>query len=213
MDDFFFGKVFKGELGENELCLSNVGELAKQVSPEFFTAQLNRLLKSLKGKVMLSDGTSSPNFWEFISKLSFYDVGFIELYARTDINKNINATLACDIMLHEGVVTVAPHWAAYKEVRAKELISTLVLPLHLTNLHGKTYLRTDKGLKEPLLDGSYYRDELIRVFRLSKNPGALGSENEFDRWVGEIERASKYALRDIPLREIREIFYNDPLVS
>lgn len=207
MNDFFFGKVFKGEHGENELGLSNVGELAKQVSPEFFTAQLNRLLRSINGKVMLSEGTSSPNFWEFISKLSFDDVGFIDLYARTDINGNIDATLACDIMLHDGVVTVAPHWAAYKEVRANELISTLVLPLHLANFHGKTYLRHHKGQKEPLLDGSNYRDELTRVFRLSKNPGALGSVNELDRRAGEVERASKYALLDMPLNEIRKTFY------
>ncbi len=82
----------------------------------------------------LSDGTSYPSFWSFIDKVDPEQVGFVEIYARQDVNDNVEATLACDIVLVNGVITVKPHWCAYKDIRADEVISTLLVPLHLKAL-------------------------------------------------------------------------------
>lgn len=55
--DFFFGEVYEGSGGAT-LRLSDMEPLARKVSAEFFTAQLNRILKEHDGQLTLSDGTS-----------------------------------------------------------------------------------------------------------------------------------------------------------
>lgn len=105
--DFFFGEVYEGSGGAT-LRLSDMEPLARKVSAEFFTAQLNRILKEHDGQLTLSDGTSYPSFWSFIDKVDPEQVGFVEIYARQDVNDNVEATLACDIVLVNGVITVIP---------------------------------------------------------------------------------------------------------
>lgn len=101
--DFFFGEVYEGSGGAT-LRLSDMEPLARKVSAEFFTAQLNRILKEHDGQLTLSDGTSYPSFWSFIDKVDPEQVGFVEIYARQDVNDNVEATLACDIVLVNGVI-------------------------------------------------------------------------------------------------------------
>ncbi len=58
---FLFGEVYEGSGGAT-LRLSDMEPLARKVSAEFFTAQLNRILKEHDGQLTLSDGTSYPSF-------------------------------------------------------------------------------------------------------------------------------------------------------
>ncbi|HGS4434334.1 TPA: hypothetical protein ACMDNU_003470 [Vibrio cholerae] len=169
--DFFFGKVY-GNSGAT-LRLSDMEPLVRKVSAAFFTAQLNRMLKEHGGRLTISDGTSHPSFWSFIDKVDQEQVGFVEIYARQDVNDNVEATLACDIVLVNGVITVKPHWCAYKDIRADEVISTLLVPLHLKALQDKAYIRWDNGETEPLLQNDYHQDELEKVFKVSKYPSAM----------------------------------------
>ncbi|EZQ75546.1 hypothetical protein AF49_04769, partial [Klebsiella pneumoniae MGH 63] len=48
--DFFFGEVYEGSGGAT-LRLSDMEPLARKVSAEFFTAQLNRILKEHDGQL------------------------------------------------------------------------------------------------------------------------------------------------------------------
>lgn len=75
--DFFFGEVYEGSGGAT-LRLSDMEPLARKVSAEFFTAQLNRILKEHDGQLTLSDGTSYPRFWSFIDKVDPEQVSFSE---------------------------------------------------------------------------------------------------------------------------------------
>lgn len=170
--DFFFGEVYEEGCGAT-LRLSNMEYLAGKVTAEFFTAQLNRMLKKHDGRLMITDGTSHPCFWSFIDKISPEQIGFVEIYACHDVNDNVEATLACDIVLNNGVITVKPHWCAYKEIRADEVVSTLLLPLHLKGLQDKAYVRWDNGETEPLLRNDHYQAELEKVFKVSKYPSAM----------------------------------------
>ncbi len=67
--------------------------------------------------------------WSFIDKVVPEQVGFV----RSTLGRMLTImlkTLACDIVLVNGVITVKPHWCAYKD-QADEVISTLLVPLHL----------------------------------------------------------------------------------
>ncbi len=104
-------------------------------------------------------------------------------HARQDVNDNVEATLACDIVLVNGVITVKPHWCAYKDIRADEVISTLLVPLHLKALQGKAYIRWDDGETEPLLQNDDYQAELENVFSVSKYPSAMSWGDTADQKV------------------------------
>ncbi|MCC0090621.1 hypothetical protein [Aeromonas veronii] len=207
--DFFFGNIIKGKKGA-ELGLSDVINIADRVSSEFLTVQLNRLLKDLGGKVMLSDGTSYPRFWEFISKLEFVEIGFIEIYARMDMNDSVKATLACDIVLQEGIVSVVPQWCGYKEIRADEIVSTLLVPLHLKNLQGKTYLRESENVVGSLLVGTSYQDELEQVFALAKYPYAMDSGHKRAEYIDSLTCATNIAIRNLSPDEAWKAYVSTP---
>ncbi len=122
-------------------------------------------------------------------------MGYIEIYARTDINNNVDATLACDIVLENGVVSVVPHWCAYKDIRADEIVSTLLVPLYLKGLHTRTYLRWEDGKTDKLTNGMDWghEDVLKAVFKLSKYPSAAVAMCTDD------ERRVRYNLRELKL--------------
>ncbi|QQK62627.1 hypothetical protein FJD32_024980 (plasmid) [Shewanella sp. LC6] len=185
--DFFFGEVYEGSGGAT-LRLSDMEPLARKVSAEFFTAQLDRMLKEHDGQLTLSDETSYPSFWSFIDKVDTKQVGYVEIYARQDVNDNVKATLACDIVLVNGVITVKPHWCAYKDIRADEVISTLLVPLHLKALQDKTYIRWDDGETEHLLQNDDYQAELENVFSVAKYPSAMSWGDTADQKVKHYKR-------------------------
>lgn len=171
-NDFFFGDYYSE--GGASIPLRKIEDLADKVEPAFFTRQLNRFVAEHGGHVRVSDGTSHPPFWKFIDSIQPSSVGYIEIYARTDINDNVDATLACDIVLDTGVVSVVAHWCAYKDIRADEIVSTLLVPLYLKGLHVRTYLRWEDGKTDKLSSGmDWGHEEVLKaVFKLSKYPSA-----------------------------------------
>jgi len=136
-EDFFFGNAIK----KNECNLYNLLDISKRVSANYFNEQLNRVLESIGGVLIITDSTSSPSFAEFMNKLSLDSIGKIEIESRNDINTSVDATLACSIWLPNGVCHIRPHWCAYKKNRADEIISTLVVPLYLMGLEKKAYIQ------------------------------------------------------------------------
>jgi hypothetical protein len=173
-EDFFFGKMHQRNKSTT-LQLRDMESLVEKVSDNFFTAQLNRILHEHGGRLTIADETSLPNFWSLIDKIVSEQVGFVELYARYDVNDSVNATLACDIVLLNGVISIKSHWCAYKDIRAGEIVSSLLVPLHLKALQNKTYIRWDDGTTEPLLQKDDYQTELEKVFLLAKYPSAINS--------------------------------------
>ncbi|MFC6674050.1 hypothetical protein [Marinobacterium aestuariivivens] len=191
--DFFFGEYYSEEGAS--IPLRKMENLSDKVEPAFFTRQLNRFLAEHDGHLRVSDGTSHPPFWKFIDSIQPSSVGYIEIYARTDINNNVDATLACDIVLDNGIVSVVPHWCAYKDIRADEIVKTLLVPLYLKGLNVRTYLRWDDGKTETLSSGMDwgYEEALKAVFKLSKYPSAGVPMFDDDR------RRFRYNIRELKL--------------
>lgn len=167
INDFFFGQLDNS----NPITMQLFSTVSKGqlVSPKYFSHQLNRLLNTHNNHVILSCGTSYPAFAELMSMIPQEDIGFIEIYARTDVNLAMNATLACDIFFPNGVVSVVTNWCAYKEIRAREMVSTLLVPLIKNNALNKSFIRegSDK-YKLPTTN-----NELLgRIFSLSGYPHA-----------------------------------------
>ena len=197
--DFFFGELSKCKGGGVSMQLHTIRDIVQTVNNDFFTQQLNRLLQQHDGRLTLVDGSSYPDFFTLIDNIKREAIGKIEIYARKDVNTNVNATLAVDITLLYGVVTVKPHWCAYKDSRAAEIVSTLLKPLHLKKLQGQTYLRWDVNEFEPLVEDKDYRTELESIFQLSMYPWTKKDEEHYpermQRYVKDLEIATDVALR------------------
>lgn len=207
MKDFFFGEV-NTDRKCAEMSLHRLAPLTKKVPPQFFTDQVNRLLAATNQRLTVTDGTSMPSFAALVRSLTAQAVGFIEIYARTDVNPNVDATLACDLWLDQGIVSMVPHWCAYKDTRASEIISTLLLPLHLKGWASRTYLRWDNDETLPLVPGGDYVQEVEDVFTLAKYPSIAtfdeDSRNRTKRYAQDLQDASAIGSEDLEFDQARE---------
>lgn len=192
VNDFFFGSGFVGNNGLQLKCqLRDIEPLTKRVSAEFYTAQLNRMLNQYGGLWTFNDDTSCPRFWTLIDKLVKEQVGFVEIFACEDVNDSVNATLGCDIVLVNGVIRVKAHWCAYKAIRAEEIVTTLLLPLHLKRLQDNVYIRNDNGVVEQLVVGANYQGELRRVFNLARYPDAISDSMQLQHYISMLQCATE----------------------
>lgn len=171
MKDFYFGTINKTAGSEFSLSLNHLNKLIRLgISPSAFTAQLNRLLAQTDSHLVVSDGTSYPDFITLINHINPDAISMIELEARTDINTAVDATLACNIYLADGVLNVRTNWCGYKDIRADEIMATLITPLYLLQLNTRTVIDNTLLSSDPA-------DAIHQVFVLSKYPSQSNKEN------------------------------------
>lgn len=177
--DVFFGQA--------PYDLFTINEIAKTVSDSHFVAQVNRYLTYNGGCLDIFCGVSSPPFETLIKKLTKESIGRIKIFSRTDQNDAVNATLSCEILLEQGVINVVPQWCAYKEMRAEEIVTTLLLPLHSLGLQNVTFLEVDDKLI-PLLEAGEndFESELRAIFSLAQYPRCYD-----ERYVAMLKNAVK----------------------
>jgi len=185
--DFFFGE-------KKYLDLDDINDISKTVSPSHFTAQLNRYLSQNHGTMNIYHDTSSPDFYTFLGAIEKAAIGNIRLKARTDQNSAVDATLSCEILLEQGVVEIIPQWCAYKDIRAEEIVSTLLVPLHVSNLYLKTYLKNPTGELSPLCYDNNCERELKAVYSLSRYPHTPSKEN-----IASLEAATQIGTEDLSI--------------
>lgn len=187
--DFYFGELYWRE-GTNQLAipLYELLEKARISGAQHFTAQLRRVIKD-QGHLIASDGTSAPPFPQFIQSLDTDQVSLVRIGGRTDVNEN-TGTLECTLIFVEGPLHVITHWCAWKELRAYEIISTLLVPLISSGLISRTVI-SSKG-KDCLFprDHSAMVDEL---FYLAGNPYSPVTHGEKHTYVRHIEKAFESA--------------------
>jgi len=149
MKDFFFGNI-NNERIKNiySIGLHQLIDMAEKVDADYFTKQLNRLLTSVGGNLIVNNGTSMPSLYKLLNKIHSSEIGMVQIGARTDINDSVKATLECSFYLENGILNLRPHWCAYKDIRADEIISTLLVPLHENNLISKTFTIWSEGEAE-----------------------------------------------------------------
>lgn len=218
--DFFFGS-YTAAKGQGVVSLDSLLSVADKVSETFFTSQLNRFLNLNSGRLLVSEGTSQPNFYGLIDNIKSSSIGFIEIYGRTDVNSALEATLACDLYLDQGVVTVAPHWTAYKDVRADEIVSSLLVPLHLKGLQTKSFVRYSGADPERLVEPVFcdYEEELMLVFAASRYPMVSHAVEEgrqrLKRNIRDLDAASQVGQDDLSgetaYEAFRELCKNMPI--
>ena len=185
--DFFFGE-------KKYLDLNDVNAISKTVTPSHFTTQLNRYLSQNRGSMDIYHGTSIPDFYIFLGAIEKGAIGNIRLKARTDQNSAVDATLSCEILLEQGIVEIIPQWCAYKDIRAEEIVSTLLVPLHVSNLQHKTYLKKPTGELSPLCHDNNYERELKAVYSLSRYPHTPSNED-----IASLEAATQIGLEDLSM--------------
>jgi hypothetical protein len=200
------------------MLLPDVNQLADKYEPHFFTRQLNRFLAENERRLFIRDDGTGPHFWGLLNNLEKSSIGAIDIYARTDIAENIDTTLACDLIMDDGIVSVASYWSAYKHTRAIELISSLLLPIFLKGLHEKTHLRLSEKESEPLLSDmdSGLKPAVGRVFKLAKHPSAISPSDDSEKRklhkeISKLAHAQEVAKEDLTgqaiwnrLREVTE---------
>lgn len=204
--DFLFGDM---AIGEEGLIIreDKIVKVAKKVPAEFFTDSLNRLLKDHGGHLTVTGGGSGPEFAKLIDKVSRDRVGVLSLYPRTDINSSnvVPCTLACDITLLNGVVSVRAHWTAYKDTRAEELTSTLLMPIYLKGLKNRTLLgvpgNDPEVLSGPYGDALY---ELKAVLRLAKASPICLSKERLQHHGKRLQAADRVSEYDLPIDQAFE---------
>jgi len=200
--DVFFGK-YKYDEGAR-VWLFEMNQLASKYEASLFTRQLNRFLAENGRHVVIRDTDTGPRFWGLLNNLEKSSINGVEIYSRTDIAENFEATIACDLIMDDGIVSIAPYWSAHKHSRALELISTLLLPVFLKGLHEKTYLRLSERESEPLL--SDMRSDLTpaveRVFKLAKHPSAISpyedsQKRALQKEISKLAHAQEIAKEDL----------------
>lgn len=188
--DFFFGEI-RYLNGTCRLSLHRTIALCERFDKNFVTQQFNRLLKKMDGNIILSDGTSHPNFDELLNCINTRSIGGIYIEQETTVNDNVKATLSCSLFLAEGIIKVLPHWCAYKQIRADEIITTLLCPLHRENLEAITYLKVTDGeghKYKKLVHGDDYSREIKDVLELSGYPYFPHPKDQSDDQLNEYVR-------------------------
>lgn len=183
--DFFFGEINRSDT-DIKLTLDSVVDKARSTPKKYFKGQIKRLIRDYTN-IVLTHGTSYPDFEELLGQLVGEDIGMIVISSRTDTNQNVKATLDCTLYFKEGMINVRPHWCGYKDIRADEIFSTLIVPLIKNGFHAVTYLTNDENERE-LLEVEF-KDVIASVMSLSMYASVLNSEKR-DYWVKALENAS-----------------------
>jgi hypothetical protein len=188
--DFFFGEINRSDT-DIKLTLDSVVDKARSTPKKYFKEQIKRLIRD-HTNIVLTHESSSPDFETLLDQLIAEGIGMIVISSRTDRNENVRATLDCTLYFKEGMINVRPHWCGYKETRADEIFSTLIIPLIKNGFHAITYLMSDENERE-LLDVEF-EGVVASVMSLSMYASVLNFE-ERDYWVKALENASNENIR------------------
>ncbi|WP_299945651.1 hypothetical protein [uncultured Microbulbifer sp.] len=121
--------------------LSNVTDVADRLPAQSFKNQLGRLLRDNDGKVDVIHYSSCPDFERFLEKIPKHEIDCIYIGQRTDQNKAVKATLDCTLFLSDGVLRVIAQWCAYKDIRAQEIVDTLLVPIMSNDFTDRTFIK------------------------------------------------------------------------
>ncbi|AWB65719.1 hypothetical protein C2869_04360 [Saccharobesus litoralis] len=184
--DFFFGD-------KKHLELRSICGLSDTVSDNHFSAQVNRYLAENNGKMDIFCKTTHPQFSVLLGKLNREQIGNLKIIAIKDRVPSIKATLTCSILLEQGIINIIPLWCACNKGRAEEIISTLLIPIHLMNLQSRTFLKEGKNLVR--LDNDL-EHEVRSVLALSLYP-----ENFSFKFVELLKSATQIGNRNLSMQD------------
>lgn len=180
--DFFFGTLYSKDNTVTSIGLHRLLERTEYCKPAHFTAQLRRVIGE-HGNLEATDGTSAPPFMKLLKGLDLDHVGMLQIKGRRDVNEN-TGTLSCTLFFVEGTLEVSAHWCAWKELRASEIISTLLGPLITMDLLDRTLI-LDNGMESGLPKDS---ESLVQaLFRLAGTPYNVAIHGPMSDYTNSID--------------------------
>lgn len=98
-------------------------------------SQLNRLFK-IKPVLEVYNGTSHPDFYDFLEAVDPKNIQKVEIITREYDIECVGDVYGASLYFENGIIRYLPHWTAYKQIRAEEIITTMLEPLKITGLGG-----------------------------------------------------------------------------
>ncbi|RNL58977.1 hypothetical protein [Zhongshania marina] len=164
--DFFFGQAASVSVdGVPTHSYTSILESLQGVDRAFATPQFNRYLAANLQLVVVTHGTSSPNFYSLLDKIDCSQIGRIEIFPRADGNRNVPVTLGCDLYFPHGILRFLPHWCGWKKERAREIVTSLLVPRHLRVLIDRTLVRSKDGTLAPIYHDLDYDIEIAQAVK------------------------------------------------
>lgn len=186
--DHFFGQLENNRrLGEVSIPLYSTVKKAQLVGREHFTAQLRRLIGQ-HGRVVFTDGTSAPLFPELLQCLQIDQIGFVRLGVGNDLSEGHNLT--CTLMFVEGTLEVRACWTGYKELRAYELVKTLLRPLRESGLAERTLFQQAGDDDTRLPQDS--ESQLLAVLSYHGEPYNEAAHGNLNNLVDQLDGKSRF---------------------
>jgi hypothetical protein len=181
--DFFFKNI---KSDAPVIGASDLNNISLEIDSNFFAYQVNRMLRnSVDNTCTVICSSSMPRVFNTISALS-EQIGLVHVYALKPIDSVLNATLACDLFLPEGILSIQPQWNTSQEKDIVNVAATLAAPLILNGLHLKSFVKNDDGVKRLYVNGKHMLDELIALGRY--NPSNF-APNEYGKYIANAEKA------------------------
>lgn len=161
-----------GEISSNKpfpmVLFNDLTKVAEILAGDDYYFQLIRLIRHCGGVLDAVDSTSCPSLYLLLNALPVDKINLVYIGKRTDLNDAVKATIDCTIFFADGILRVSAQWCAYKEIRAREIVDSLVEPLMECGLITRTYVKHDSGDVERL---SSSKDEAANIlFSLSGYP-------------------------------------------
>lgn len=193
MKDFFFGDIEYCLETNKGLPLEKLKDISARVGAGYFTGQLNRLLNKVGGKISAPYQCSSGDLNCLLDKLVVGEIGLVELTVNIDLIAKSKKTLSCSIFLENGVIEVLSQWDMNEDVKVYELISTVLVPLHLNELETKTFIRWNSDRVQTLVFKDDYQQEVEDMLILMGKPylRELDEEENMVHYVEYLSCASK----------------------
>ncbi|NOI06669.1 hypothetical protein [Vibrio anguillarum] len=126
MKDFLVGDI-------NELSSSRLVRAISGGREGYSISQLDRLFK-IKPVLDVHDGTSHPDFGDFLEAVDPKNIQKVEIITHEYHVECVGDVYGANIYFENGIIRYLPHWTAYKEIRAEEIITTMLTPLKLAGL-------------------------------------------------------------------------------
>ena len=141
-NSLLFDGIFDNEL--DYIQLSDLVNVSLDLPKPFFNACIDQHLREHDDHFLrVVDNTSHPDFSSLVEAFPPDMIGRVVVGARGDRNASVKATLFCTLYFPCGLVSVQPHWTAYKDIRAAEIVKTLIKPLRTSGLLERTFLNLE----------------------------------------------------------------------
>ena len=158
---------------------------------EFKTQQLRRIAREQKKRVLkVTDSTSCAHLDDFLQHIDLTQVGGSRIVAAPNRNSDIQF-VHFSLYFEDCRIDLEACWSIYKEIRAREFINHLLVPIITNGLANKCLL-ADGEDSTPIVF-PFDHDNLLKS--LERITGDYLLESDTDNYIDALKNAYKTTLR------------------